>query len=459
MPKQSEHLALCDFLTRSVRGGVTSPANASYDQARRVWNAIVDQHPLAIVACQDEDDVRIALTGCREHGIPATVRGGGHNVAGLAVRSGFVLLDLSTMRNVTVHPERRTAFAQGGALWRDFDAATAVHGLATTGGLVSTTGLGGLTLGGGAGWLMRRYGLACDNVLSARVVLADGRTVRASRTENPELLWLLSGGGGGFGVVTEFEFRLHPVSRVLAGLVVHAGEAIEQVLRGFRDFIEVAPDEFCGMVIIANAPPLPFLTSQWHGRPVAIMALCWCGEPADGEIALKPLRAMGQPLADVIHELPYVQWQTMRDPGAPSGRCQYWKTASFSSLTDGTIDFLADAANHLPSPTTELHVQHLGGAVERIPEGDSAFAARNVQCFVNLFGSVTEPAAFPAMRQWVRDAYAVLSRDALRESLPNFSGVDDTALEGQFGATRAVKIAELRRRYDPTGLFATPPPA
>lgn len=455
MSKRPEHPALCELLTRSVRGAVITAATAPYQQARRVWNASIDQRPIAIVACQDDDDIRTALAGCREHGVPVTVRGGGHNVSGLAVRDGSVLLDLSPMRGVTVQPARRTATAQGGALWRDFDAATALHGLATTGGLVSTTGVGGLTLGGGAGWLMRRYGLACDSVLSAQVVLADGQTTRASHTENSELLWLLRGGGGGFGVVTEFEFRLHPLTHVLAGLLVYPGEAIPQALRGFRDFIEVAPDEFCGMVVIANAPPLPFLAPQWHGRPVAIIAACWCGGLREGTVALKPLRALAKPLADVIHELPYERWQTMQDAGAPSGRCQYWKTASFSSLTDSTIDFLAEAANRLPSPTTQLHVQHLGGAVERIPASDSAFGARNAQCFINLIGCVTEAGSFPAMREWIRDAHAALCLDALPGSLPNFSGIDDQNLAGQFGAMRAAKIQALRRRYDPTALFAT----
>jgi FAD binding domain len=447
--------ALCEFLSRSLGEAVITAASGSYEGARRVWNGIIDQYPAAIVSCRDEQDIRTALAACRDHGVPVTVRGGGHNVAGLAVRNGGVVLDLSGMRSVAVHADRRTASVQGGALWSDVDAATALHGRATTGGLVSTTGVGGLTLGGGAGWLMRRHGLACDNVVSARVVLADGQVVRVSPTEHPDLHWLMRGGGGRFGVVTEFEFRLHPVSTVLAGLLIYPGEEAGRVLRGFRDFVGTAPDEFCGMVVIANAPPLPFLAPAWHGRPVTILGACWCGSLPDGVVALKALRGIGQPLADAVHDFPYVQWQQMQDPGAPPGRYQYWKTASFGGLTESTIDLLAAAAHRLPSQTTELHVQHLGGAVERIPDNDSAFAARGAQYFINLIGSVTEPGGFPAMRAWVRETHANLSREALPGTLPNFSGTDDAALEGQFGATRAAKIADLRRRYDPTGLFMT----
>jgi hypothetical protein len=237
--------------------------------------------------------------------------------------------------------------------------------------------------------------------------------------------------------------------------LIYPADQAGLVLRRFRDFAETAADEFCGLAVITHAPPLPFLASDWHGKPVVILAVCWCGGLAEGTAALQPLRTASPPLADVIHEMPYVQWQQLQDPGAPAGRCQYWKTASFSALTDSTIDLLAAAAHSLPSPTTELHVQHLGGAVERIPESDSAFSGRSAQFFVNLIGCVTEPAAFPGLRAWVRDFHSQLTREALPNTLTNFSGADDQVLEGQFGTPRAARIAEIRRRYDPTGLFAT----
>jgi hypothetical protein len=279
-------------------------------------------------------------------------------VAGRAVANGAVLLDLSRMREVTVNDRAKVAVVQGGALWHDVDVATARAGLATTGGMVSSTGVGGLTLGGGTGWLMRRHGLAIDNLVAAGVVLADGRVVRASATENAELFYGLRGGAGGLGVVTSFEFRLHPVRQVLAGLIVRRAAEASDTLRIFRDFASEAPDELCGVLVIARAPPLPFLPECWHGEPVIMSALCWCGDPGAGERVLEPLHRFGSPLAVSIGPMPYVQWQHMLDGSSPAGRHQYWKNATFEVLSDSTISLLAGAANDLPSRYSEIHLQH-----------------------------------------------------------------------------------------------------
>ncbi len=444
---------IVEALRRHLRGAVTAPADAGFAGQRRVWNGAIDRHPCAIAHCADAQDIQSVLRLGQEHGVGISVRGGGHNVAGLAVRDDAILIDLSAMRAVAVNTQARVATVGGGALWSDVDAATAAAGLATTGGMVSTTGVGGLTLGGGAGWLMRRFGLACDNLLAAQVVLADGRSVRAAPGEHPDLYWGLRGGAGGLGVVASCEFRLHPLQQVLAGLMVYPGDQAASVLRHWRDFAQHAADEFCGLVVLCNAPPLPFVDGAWHGKPVVIVAACWSGALADGETALAPLRGHGKPLADVIGPLPYVQWQRMQDPGAPPGRCQYWKTANFSALSDASIELLAQATCALPSAYTELHVQHMGGAVARVPADDCAFAHRGAQFFVNFVGATAAMNDLDVVRNWVRDWHARLAAQALPGRLPNFSDSDDADAIPQFGKDHARRVLELRQRYDASGLF------
>jgi len=445
---------LTQALRTRLRGTVVGADADEFEQLRRVWNGAIDRRPCAIARCADARDVQLALQLAREHGVGVTVRGGGHNVAGLAVRDGALLLDLGAMRAVAVNAELRAATVEGGALWRDVDAATAHAGLATTGGLISTTGVGGFTLGGGAGWLMRRYGLACDNAIAGQIVLADGRSVRVTATEHPDLFWALRGGAGGIGVVTHFEMRLYPLSQVYAGLVVFPGDQSGAVLKGFRDFVLEAPDEFCGLAVMTSAPPLPFLDAAWHGRTVCILALCWSGTAVTGERILAPLRGVGTALADVVGSMPYAQWQQMLDPSAPPGRCQYWKTVNFATLRNDTIDLLCAAAEARPTPFTELHIQHMGGAVARVQPSESAFAHRGAQFFVNLIGAAAEKTHFETMRAWIRDLYMQLSVHALPGKMPNFADGDDLEPIARFGNHNAKRLEDLRRRYDPDGLFA-----
>jgi FAD/FMN-containing dehydrogenase len=437
-----------------VRGEVLLPGDATYAIGRRCWNASVDRWPPGIVRCQDAEDVTRTLRITTEYGLPVTVRGGGHNVAGRGVADEALLIDLSRMRAVSIHAEHRMAEVQGGALWHDVDVAAARHGLATTGGMVSSTGVGGFTLGGGAGWLMRRFGLAIDNLRAASIVLADGRFVRASADEHPDLFWGLRGGGGGLGVVTGFEFALHPLRQVYAGVVVRPAEEAALVLRAFRDFTKEAPDAFCGMVVLAHAPPLPFLDAAWHGRPVVVTPLCWSGDLAAAEDVLAPLRRAGSPLVDHLGPMPYVQWQHLQDAGAPSGRYHYWKTASYRSLPDTAIETLAAAALSLPTPVSEIHVQNLGGAVERVPQNETPFAQRDAGVFVNLIGTTQWPDEFPSMRERVRALYERMAAGALPRPLPNFSDRDDGRVCDQLGPETAERLQTLRRRYDPAGRFA-----
>lgn len=446
--------SVLNALRSQLRGTTIVPGEGGYESARRVWNAAIDRRPSAIISCADAEDVSFAIRIAADHGLRITVRGGGHNVAGRSIADGTLLLDLSLLRNVAVNRAMSIATVQGGALWRDVDKATAAEGLATTGGLVSSTGVGGFTLGGGAGWLMRKHGLACDNVRSAGVVLPDGRFVRASADEHADLYWGLRGGAGGLGVVTSFEFQLYPLREVLAGLVVHPAERALDALRAFRDFSAQAADEFCGLAVIANAPPLPFLDPAWHGRPVVIFAICWCGDGTAGERELAALRAHGSPLADHVGSMPYAQWQQMQDPGAPAGRCQYWKSLNFSSLNEATLNELASAAQHLPTPQTEIHVQHMGGAVARVPLAESAFAHRDAEFFVNLIGVTQAAAQMDALRENVRELHDRLSREALPGKLPNFVDQDDGDEVLRFGRQHALRIAALRRRYDPAGTLA-----
>jgi len=338
----------------SGSGTLVLPGDPGYALGRAVWNAGIDRHPAGILVCGDAEDVAVAVRIAANHGVAVTVRGGGHNVAGRSVADGALLLDLSRMRRVEVNADKAVASAQGGAWWHDLDSATQQFGLATTGGMISSTGVGGLTLGGGAGWLMRRHGLASDNLKAADVVLADSRIVRASAEEHPDLFWALRGGAGGLGVVTSFEFRIHPLTQVLAGLVIRPAAAAGQVLREFRDFTANAPDEFCSMTVLAHAPPLPFLDPKWHGQPVVITAMCWCGDLAAGERVLEPLRRSGAPLAEHVGPMPYLNWQHALDPSAPPGRYHYWKTANFAALDEATIDLLAGAATELPSAQSEF---------------------------------------------------------------------------------------------------------
>lgn len=443
-----------EALRRHVRGELLLPGDAGYALARRGWNASIDRSPAGIVRCEDAEDVTRAVRIAGEYGLTLTVRGGGHNVAGRSIADEALLIDLCRMRAVSVHADRRMAEVQGGALWHDVDVAAARCGLATTGGMVSGTGVGGFTLGGGAGWLMRRYGLAIDNLRAASVVLADGRFVRASTDEHPDLFWGLRGGGGGLGVVTVFDFALHPLRQVYAGVVVRPAEEAALILRAFRDYTVEAPDAFCGMVVLIHAPPLPFLDAAWYGRPVAITALCWSGEAASAEEALAPLRRVGSPIVDHVGPMPYVQWQHLQDVGAPSGRHHYWKTASYRSLPDSVIETLAAAALSLPSSLSEIHVQHMGGAVARVPAEEMAFAQREAGIFVNLIGATQWPEEFPTVRERVRTLHERIGAGALPRPLPNFSDRDDGRVGEQLGAASAERLQALRRRYDPVGRLA-----
>ncbi|WIG56858.1 MAG: Putative oxidoreductase [Rhodanobacteraceae bacterium] len=441
-------------LATTLRGPLLLPGDADYETRRRVWNGAIDRRPLAIARCVDAEDVAAAVKfAAREH-VPMTVRGGGHNVAGLAVRDDALMLDLGAMNRVEVDAPARIVRVEGGALWREVDAATQPHGLATTGGFVSTTGVGGYTLGGGVGWLMRRCGLAIDNLLEADLVLTDGRIVTASETQHPDLFWGLRGGGGGLGVVTRFSFRLHPAGTVQAGVAFYRLDAARALLRAFRAFTPDAADALTAMLVFTTAPPLPFLPPAAHGQRAVALAYCWNGDPALGARAAAPIADTAEPLGRHEGVMPYAAWQQAFDAAAPAGDHYYWTTSQFDAFDDALIDTLIARAAQPADPLCEVHVHHLGGAVALIAHDATAFSQRDAPFFVNVIGHAGAAERFGAVRDWVRDLRAALAPHARAGMQPNFAGEPSDLKSQAHDAATQSRLKALRARYDPDGLLA-----
>lgn len=438
-----------------LSGTVLWPDSDGYDEARRVWNGMIDRRPAVIVRCRTVEDVIASINFARTHDLLLAVRGGAHNVAGNATCDGGMVIDLSGMKAVEVDAGRRIARAQAGCTWADFDRATHAFGLATTGGLVSTTGIAGFTLGGGIGWLMRAYGLTCDNLRAAELVTAEGGIVRASSEENQELLWGLRGGGGNFGVVTTFEYELHPVSTVLGGLVLHPASRAHEVLRFFRDFVAHAPDELTCLAAFITAPPAPFVPADLHFAPAVAIAVCYAGDADAGERALQPLRSFGPPAADVIGPMPYPALQSMLDETAPSGLQNYWKSTFLASLTDQTIDTLVSQASAMRSPLAALHLHHLQGAINRVDAGATAFAHRDAAFVLNIVGTWPDPADSVANIDWVRSTYdAIVSDSESAAPYVNFMGEETSErVRAAYSPSNYARLVALKREYDPNNLF------
>ena len=358
-----------ESLRGGVRGTVCLPGEAGYDAASAIWNAMIDRRPGLVVCCAGAADVMRAVRFARANGLLVAVRGGGHNIAGNAICDGGLMIDLSPMRSIRVDPTARKAWVGPGATLGDLDKETQAFGLAVPTGINSTTGVAGLTLGGGFGWITRKFGLTIDTLLSADVVTADGELVRASEKANSDLFWALRGGGGNFGIVTCFEFQLHPVGpQVLAGLIVHPFADAPDLLRAYRRIVADAPDELTCWVVMRKAPPLPFLNEEWHGREVLVFALCYAGDLEKGEKAVAPLRALGKPIADVVGPQPFTGWQSAFDPLLTPGARNYWKSHDFVELSDPAIEVILEYAGHLPGPECEIFIAQIGGAMSRVDE-------------------------------------------------------------------------------------------
>jgi len=435
-------------------GTLIDPAHQDYDKARALWNGAFDRRPCAVARVGSARDVAAVLRHATAAGREVCVRGGGHSAPGHSCVDGALVIDLGGLRHVTVDPRRETARVGGGALWSDFDRAGAQHGLATTGGLISDTGVGGLTLGGGIGWLMRKHGLTIDNLVGAEVVLADGRIVRASADDEADLFWALRGGGGNFGVVTEFEFRLHPVRNVVAGMVMHPAARAPEVLREFRAQCAKAPDELTMLFAFTLAPPAPFVPPSLVGAPMAAVLVCWCGDAARGAEALAPLRAFGPPAIDAIGEMPYVAWQSMLDHGAPRGMRYYMKSAYLDELSDGAIDALARAGAQPSSPLSQMHLHHLGGAVARVADSATPYGQRRAAYALNVIAGWPDAASSDQHIGWARnicDAAAPFSNGA---AYVNFLGDEGgRRIEAAYGAENFRRLCALKRKYDPTNVF------
>jgi FAD/FMN-containing dehydrogenase len=441
-------------LRGNLRGSVALPGEDGYDAARTIWNAMIDRHPGVVVRCLGAADVIKAVKLARDEGLLLAVRSGGHNIAGNAVCDGGLLIDLSLMRPVRVDPKSRTARVEPGATLADFDKETQAFGLATPLGINSTTGIAGLTLGGGFGWTTRKFGLTVDNLISADVVMADGRLLRASEKEHPDLFWALRGGGGNFGIVTSFEFKLHPLGpEVLSGLIVHPLEQAAELLRDFRRIAKEGPDELTTWAVIRKAPPLPFLPAEWHGKEVIIFACCYSGDIKEGEKATKSLRALGRPIADVVSPHPFTGWQAAFDPLLTPGARNYWKSHDFTDLSDGAIAVILDAVRALPSPECEVFIAHVGGAMARVAADATAWPNRDAHFIMNAHTRWRDKAQDSACIAWARRLFDAAAPFASGSVYVNFMPADETTrVENAYGSNYR-RLAEIKRHYDPDNLF------
>jgi FAD/FMN-containing dehydrogenase len=430
--------------TIDITGDVLRPGDPGYDSARTVFNRMIDRHPLAIICCRNADDVARGILFAREHDLALSVRGGGHGVAGYAVCDGGIMLDLSGMKQVVVDPDRATARAEAGLLLGDLDRATQRHGLATPLGVMSGTGIAGLTLGGGLGWLNGRDGLACDNLIGAEVVTATGEIVQVGPDQHADLLWGLRGGGGNLAVVTSFTYRLHPVGPVLAGALTHPWAAARDVLRHHHEFMATAPDQLTSAVSLGLDPA---------GQPAISIIVCWCGDPNEGKQVLAPLRAFGRPLQDSITEWTYVDWQCAPDSSFLPDRLLYWKSGYLRHLTEAALDTLLDLVPHIPSPATGIGLPGLRGAASRVPVDATAFPHRAEQYDLLILAQWQDPQDTAEHIGWARAAF-----DELRPHLEDAVYVNNLGAEGPDRVRSAYgpnysRLAELKRTYDPANVL------
>lgn len=446
---------LLERLRSRFRGELILPGDARYDEQRAVWNGVIDRRPSLIARCSGARDVQELVRFARERELLVSVRGGGHNIAGLAVWDDAIMIDLSALRTVHVDPRRQTARAYGGALWGDVDHETQAYGLATPGGLNSTTGIAGFTLGGGFGWLSRTYGLACDNLLAADVVTAEGELIRAAPDENADLFWGLRGGGGNFGVVASFEYRLHPVGPdVLAGILFFAEEQIPQVLRFVREFGPSAPRELFLGTTLRVAPPAPFLPASVHGTKVIGIGVFHSGAVKDARRALEPLRTFLEPIADTIAPRPYTEWQQVLDASWTRGFDNYWKAEYLAGLSDDAIDVVTASFHELSSPLSDIKIVALGGgAIADVAPQDSAYTHRQAPFILNINTRWDDGDAERHI-EWTRALWTAMRPFSSGGVYVNFLGQEgaDRVLEA-YGPEKFERLVALKRRYDPSNFF------
>jgi FAD/FMN-containing dehydrogenase len=441
-------------LRSKLQGQLLQPGDPGYDDARTIWNAMIDRKPALIVRCAKAADVAAAVGFARAQGLLVSVRGGGHNIAGSAVCDGGLMIDLSPLRAVTVDPDARRAYVDPGATLADVDAATQERALATPLGINSTTGVAGLTLGGGFGWLSRKYGMTIDSLLAADVVTADGSTVRASADENADLFWAIRGGGGNFGVVTRFEFQLHPLGpEVLSGLVVFPHDQARDVLRKHAAFMDSAPDEMNVFVVLRQAPPLPFLPESVHGTNVAALGVCYAGEPAEGQSLVETIQGFGTPVGVHVGPQPYTMWQQAFDPLLAHGARNYWKSHNFTELSGDAIDAIVDRAATVPTFGCEVIVAAVGGAPTRLAPDATAYVHRRTKYIMNVHGRWETPDQDSKGIAWAREVFRAAAPFAAEGVFVNFMTEDETDRVGAAFGANYDRLRQIKRKYDPDNLF------
>jgi FAD/FMN-containing dehydrogenase len=447
--------AVVDAYRANLLGTLLKGGDAGYDEARALWNGMIDRRPALIARCAGAADVITSVRFAREHNILVSVKGAGHNIAGKASSDGSLMIDLSPMKWVHVDPEKKTAHVGPGATLRMVDHETQAFGLAIPLGINSTTGIAGLTLGGGFGWLSRGLGLTIDNLISADIVTADGTLRRASQNENADLFWGIRGGGGNFGIVTSFQFRLHPVGpQVLAGLIVHPFKDAKAVLQQYRSFVAKAPDKLTCWTVLRKAPPLPFLPAEVHGKEVIVIALVYAGEIKEGERLIEPLRKFGHPVGEHLGSMPFAAFQQAFDPLLTAGARNYWKSHNFTEIPDGLIDSIVNYSGNLPSPHTEVFVAHLGAAINRVPKDATAYPHRDTNFVLNVhtrWETANEDAKCIA---WAREVFDVTGKYATGGVYVNFISDGEERVASAFGGNFD-RLAKLKQKYDPANFFRT----
>jgi len=434
----------------SFSGELIGPEDPGYEQARRVHNGLIDKRPALIARCRTVPDIADAVVAGREQATEISVRGGGHNVAGLAVTDGGLMIDLAPMKGIRIDPERRTIWAQAGVTWKELNRAAAGHGLATTGGVVSSTGIAGLTLGGGEGWLMGKFGLTVDNLLAAEVVTADGQVVVASAEHHQDLFWALRGGGGNFGVAASFEYQAHPLATVYGGMVAHPVSRAREVFGFYREFTQAAPDELTVyMSLFAN----PGAAEEGPEEGMMAMAACHCGDSASAEADLKPLRQFGPPVTDLIQPMPYPVINTLSDGGYPRGAFNYWKSAFLGELSDAAAEIMVDAIRRCPSPMSGLGIVPYLGAVARVEATATAFAHRAPGYSLLIVSQWTDPRDTAANIAWARETFAALRPHMTGRSYVNNLTAEDGRRVHEVWGSNYRRLVTVKRRYDPDNIF------
>ena len=431
-------------LQPSFKGKILFEGDVEYDSARQIWNGMIDRKPALIAQCLDKEDIIQAVKFARKNELLVSVRGGGHNVSGNAVCDGGIMIDLSLMKKVEVDTEKKVAHVEMGATWGDFDKATQQFGLSTTGGLITTTGVAGLTLGGGVGWLVRKCGLSCDNLIEAEIITADGNIVKASLQENPDLLWGIRGGGGNFGIVSSITLRLHEVSTVIGGMIIHTRDKSKEAIQFYREFMKTAPEELTLYTALLTSP---------EGIPIVAFIGCYCGDIEKGEAVMKPLHEFGTPVADLIQPIPYLQMQSMLDAGFPKGNRYYWKSGFLKELSDDVIDVIVSHMESNPSPGSATILEMYGGVASHEPEGGSAYPHRQSEFDLVIISNWPDKQEDDKNISWTRNIWEALQPYLSHKAYVNALGVEGADRVKEAYGDNYQKLAELKRKYDPDNFF------